>query len=345
VLEHQYGKGKIIWGRSLREILLSRSISPDFYYISDNEDADLDFIHRRTPKADVYFIRNRKNRPELVNAHFRVSGKAPEFWLPDSGAMVQQSVYEQTPEGICIPLELSPFGSLFVVFRKPLSGTHLVSLDSGIDAKILSEREICITTFENGSYKMKTSDGRTIQFEIDQIPSTLQVTGPWNVCFPAGWGAPDSVTFAELKSWTEHENPGIRNFSGTACYKKEFAMPRQWFSEDKKIYLDLGNLWALGEVTLNGQTLGIVWKPPYRIEITKAAKAGQNKLEIEITNTWANRLVGDAHLPPEQRFCKTNITSSGTPGKRWNDISLRESGLFGPVKLIQSMKKKFSLAK
>ena len=113
----------------------------------------------------------------------------------------------------------------------------------------------------------------------------------------------------------------------------------------RKIYLDLGKLWALGEVTLNGRSLGIVWKPPYRIEITKAARADQNKLEIEITNTWANRLVGDAQLPPDQRYCRTNITYSGTPGKPWKDIPLRQSGLLGPVELVQAVEKTISLTK
>jgi len=343
VLEHRYGKGKIIWGRSLREILLSRGIGPDFRYTNDNEQADLDFIHRQTDKEDIYFIRNKKNRREFVNAHFRVSAKTPEIWMPESGTILQQPVYEQMSEGIRVPLDFAPFGSLFVVFRKPVSQTHLVSAYPGINAKILSEREVCITAFENGSYRMKTSDGRTIKIDIDRIPSAIQITGPWNVKFPAGWGSPDSVTFAELKSWTEHENPGIHNFSGTACYRTEFTIPRQWFGEGKKIYLDLGKLWALGEVTLNGRSLGIVWKPPYRIEITKAARAGQNKLEIEITNTWANRLVGDAQLPPEKRYCRTNITYSGTPGKPWKDIPLRESGLLGPVELVQAVEKNVSL--
>jgi len=345
VFEHRYGDGKIIWGRSLREILLARGISPDFHYTSDKDDADLDFIHRRTAEADIYFIRNRKMRRQFVNAHFRVSAKAPEFWLPETGAVLQQPVYEQTPEGIRVPLQLPPMGSLFVVFRKPVSRPHLVSLDPRIDTATVTEREVRVTAFENGSYKMKTSDGRAIKFEIDQIPSPLKLSDPWDVNFPTGWGAPDAAIFAELKSWTEHENPGIRNFSGTACYKTEFEIPRQWFAKERKIYLDLGNLWALGEVTLNGRSLGVVWKPPYQIEITKAARAGQNKLEIEITNTWANRLVGDAKLPPDQRYCRTNITVSGTPGKPWKNIPLRQSGLLGPVELVQAVEKTISLTK
>jgi len=345
VFEHRYGNGKIIWGRSLREILLARGIVPDFNYTSDKEAADLDFIHRRTAKADIYFIRNKKMRREFVNASFRVSAGAPELWLPETGTILQQPVYEQTPEGVRVPLKLAPYGSLFVVFRKPDNRPHLVSLDSRINTAKVTEREVRVTAFKNGSYEMKTSDGRTIDFVIDQIPTALKLIGPWDVCFPAGWGAPDSVTFAELKSWTEHENPGIRNFSGTARYKTQFAIPRQWFEKDSKIYLDLGKLWTLGEVTLNGRSLGIVWKPPYRIEITNAAGTGQNKLEVEITNTWANRLVGDAKLPPDQRYCKTNIKHSGTPGIPWEDIPLRESGLLGPVELVQAVEKTISLTK
>jgi hypothetical protein len=344
VFEHRYGKGEIIWGRSLREVLLARGIAPDFHYTGD-EKADLDFIHRRTPDADIYFIRNRKNRLEFVNACFRVSAKSPQLWLPDTGTIREEPVYEQTPEGIRVPLKFAPFGSLFVVFRRPVSRPHLVSLDRGLTATTVGEKEVKVTAFENGSYKMKTSAGRTVEFRVDRIPSAPQVTGPWDVHFPAGWGAPETVTFAELKSWTEHENPGVRNFSGTACYEKEIVVPRQWFGNGRKIYLDLGRLWAVGQVTVNGQSLGIVWKPPYRVEITKAAVAGRNKFEIEITNTWANRLVGDAQLPPEKRYCRTNITSSGTPGRPWKDIPLRESGLLGPVELIQAVEKTVSLTK
>jgi len=353
VLEHRYGGGKIIWGRSLREILLARGIRPDFHYTSKRDPAlrepegaaDLDFIHRRTPEADIYFIRNKKMRPESVNAHFRVSAKAPELWFPDTGTILAQSVYEQTLEGVRIPLQLAPMDSLFVVFRKPVSRPHLVSLDPGINVTKVTEREVQVSAFENDSYKIKTSDGHSIKIEINQVPSAMKLIGPWKVYFPAGWGAPDSVIFRELKSWTEHENPGIRCFSGTACYKTEFEIPRQWLGNGKKLYLDLGQIWAVGEVRLNGRSLGIVWKPPYRVEITEAVRVGQNKLEIEITNTWANRLVGDAQLPPGQRYCRTNITASGTPGKPWKGIPLRKSGLLGPVELVTAIEETIVLAK
>jgi hypothetical protein len=344
ILEHRYGKGKIIWGRSLRDILSTRGFRPDFYTSRYNNE-ELDFIHRRTPEADIYFISNKKMRRKFVNAHFRVTDKAPELWLPDTGTILQQLVYKQWPQSTQVPLQLEPMSSLFVVFRKPVSRTHLLSLDPKIDATSINDKQIKITAFENDSYEMKTSNGRTLEIEIDRIPSALGITGPWKIYFDAAWGAPDSAEFAELKSWTEHENPGIRNFSGTACYKKNFRIPRQWFGKDKKIYLDLGDLWSLGEVIINGQTCGIIWKPPYRLDITEAARPGQNKLEIQITNTWANRLVGDTKLPPDKRFCKTNITYSGTPGIAWKNIPLRQSGLFGPVRLIPAMEKTIDLTK
>jgi len=157
----------------LREILLARGIGPDFHYTSEKEETDLDFIHRRTPEADIYFIRNKKMRAESVNAYFRVSAKAPELWFPDTGAILAQSVYEQTPEGVRVPLQLAPAGSLFVVFRKPDNRSHLISLVPArrvaaatrhrINATKVTEREVRVTAFENGSYKIKTSDGRYLR--------------------------------------------------------------------------------------------------------------------------------------------------------------------------------------
>jgi len=333
VLQNRYGKGKIIWGRSLREILLERGIGPDFYYSGCKDDTDLDFIHRRTSEVDIYFVRNKKMRWESVNAHFRISGKAPELWFPDTGSITDQLVYEHTPKGVRVPLQLQPAGSLFVVFRKPDNRPHLISTDPGLEVTTVTDKEIRITTFKNGSYQVKTANGGIVKIEVDQVPSAMELTNPWRVSFPAGWGAPDSVILTKLKSWTEHENPGIRYFSGIARYKTEFYVPHKWIQKSKKIYLDLGRLWLLGEVFINGQSQGVLWKPPYRVEITESVKPGSNRLEVEIANTWVNRLVGDAKSAKDKRYCRTNITGSRTQRKSWEEISLRESGLLGTVEV------------
>ncbi|UCG60144.1 MAG: hypothetical protein JSU70_11590 [Phycisphaerales bacterium] len=343
VLEHRWAKGRIVWGRPPRLILQGRGVGPDFHYTRKGDDTDLDYIHRNTPEADIYFIRNRTMRSESVNAYFRVSDKVPELWFPDSGRTVELLVYEQTAQGIRVPLQFGPADSLLVVFRKFDDQPHLISADSGLTVTDVTDSEVRVTAFKNGSYQMKTYDGRTAGFAVDDILPEMRLTGPWKVSFAPGWGAPDSVPFAELKSWTEHENPGIRYFSGIARYEKEFEIRREWFRDNSRLYLDLGRLWCIGRVLLNGQSLDVVWKPPYRVDVTKAAKPGSNKLAVEIANTWANRLVGDARLPEGQRRCRTNITRSGTPGKPWREIPLRESGLLGPVRLAMAVEKTVAL--
>ena len=345
ILEHRYGSGKIIWGRTLRDVLLERGMGADFRFVSEKEHTDLDFIHRRTSEADIYFVRNTKMRPESVDAYFRVSGKSPELWLPASGDLLGQAVYEQTPQGVRVPLRLPPAGSVFVVFRRPDDRPHLVSLAPGLDTAAVADGQVRVTAFENGSYQLRTSHDRTVEVEIDQVPSPTTLAGPWTVRFPDGLGAPDRVTWTALKSWTQHDHPGIRHFSGIARYETEFEIPRQWLQEDRRLLLDLGRLWAVGEVWLNGKPLGIVWKPPYRLEISKAARPGRNRLEIEIANTWSNRLVGDARLPQDGRYCRTNITGSGTPQKPWRDVPLHESGLLGPIRLIPAVEKTIRLAR
>ena len=343
VPEHRFGKGKIIWGQSLRQILLQRTVGPDFSYTSEKGGADLDYIHRRTPEADIYFIRNKELRCESVNAYFRVSNKVPELWFPDTGRIVEQLVYEQTAQGLRVPLQLGPADALFVVFRKSDDRPHLISADPELKVRDVANHEVQVTAFKNGSYKIKTCDGRTAEFGVGDIPPEIKLTGPWRVYFPAGTRAPDSGTFAKLMSWTEHENPGIRYFSGIARYEKEFEVPQQRSRDNSRIYLDLGRLWCTGEVFLNGRSLGIVWKPPYRIDITHAVKPGRNRLGVEVANTWANRLVGDALLPEGQRYCRTNIRGSGTPQKPWREVPLRESGLFGPVSLVMAVEKTVAL--
>ncbi len=342
---NHYGKGTVVWGRPLREILRRRGIGPDFEFSSDLDDTNLDFLHRRVGDIDIYFVRNMKSRTESVRATFRVSGKAPEFWLPDSGIIHESPVYQETERGVRVPLVLEPYGSVFVVFRKPIHQWHLTDLDSGNTAERISDEQVRVTVFQNGQCRLRTADHRTIVFEADQISPPLTVKGPWRVRFPAGWGAPDSITMQNLVSWTRCADPGINHFSGMATYQTTLTVPESWLGHGRKVYLDLGSLWAAARVRLEGKSVGVLWKPPFRVDITNHVRAGENRLEIDVANTWANRLIGDAHLPADQRFCRTNITRSGTPAKPWKEIPLRESGLLGPVQVIPAVEKIVRISK
>ena len=154
--------------------------------------------------------------------------------------------------------------------------------------------------------------------------------------FLNGLGAPESIDMRRLMSWTEHADTNIKHYSGVARYQTTFDIPSSWLVAERGVELDLGALWAVGRVSINGKDLGILWKPPYRLDVTSAVKPGPNQLTVEVANTWSNRLVGDAFLPEEQRYCRTNITHSGTPGRPWKQIPLHESGLLGPVQLTST---------
>ena len=157
--------------------------------------------------------------------------------------------------------------------------------------------------------------------------STQLIEGSWTIHFPKNWGAPDSANFPKLISWTESENPGIKYFSGTATYSKTFPYVHSPMPAER-VYLDLGDLSKVGEVWLNGRSLGITWAMPFRYDVTGLINNGINTLRIEIANVWANRVVGDAIMG--EKFTSTNLPGSAT-GVTWAQTPLVRSGLLGPV--------------
>jgi hypothetical protein len=296
--ENPYGTGRIIWGKSLREILLARGIGPDFGFVSDDKETDLDYIHRRAGDTDIYFVINRRQQWQDVTCSFRVSDKTPRLWMPDTGEIRSCPSYEQTSGATRLPLQLPPFGSAFVVFQR--------TPDPAL------------------------APAKAVQPDAQ----SWEISGPWQVHFPPGWGAPASRTFPQLISWTEDSDEGVKYFSGIASYHKTLDLAPEQLAAGKRLVLDLGRVRFLAEVHINGRRLGVVWKPPFQVDITEATRAGKNELIIEVGNTWSNRLVGDARTEGRD-FCRTNIIRSLTWTVPWKDTPLLESGLLGPVRLIQ----------
>jgi hypothetical protein len=156
---------------------------------------------------------------------------------------------------------------------------------------------------------------------------TAQVAGPWKVTFATRWGGPGRVAFDNLTDWTTRPEEGIRHFSGTAAYETTFQAPAAWVASKKVVTLDLGSLKNLAEVSLNGHALGVIWRPPWRVDVSSALKPGANRLTVRVTNLWQNRLIGDAALPEAKRVA----TVTHNPYR--SDSPLAESGLLGPVTL------------
>jgi hypothetical protein len=247
---------------------------------------EIQWNHRRADGADWYFVAAHADKGFSGSVNFRAQG-AVEWWDPLTGKTSPARAQRKGDDRTEVALELPPSGAGFVVFRSEVRGAAAEPVAA-------------------------SAAGRRIE-----------VNGPWTLAFPAGWDAPASLTLATLKPWMELDvSAAAKAFSGTATYSTTFTLDA--VGTNASVALDLGRVEEIAAVRVNGQSVGTVWAPPYRVDISRAVKPGENRVEVEATSTWFNRLVYDAGRPEAER--KT-WTISG-PSK---DAALRSSGLLGPV--------------
>jgi hypothetical protein len=286
------GKGRVYGGRTIAEALESLGVPPDFDYTKPRQDTRLRFVHRRLADSDVYWVSNPNVRAEVLDATFRAQGQAPELWHPDTGAIEPVS-YSISDGRTTVPLRLEPRDAVFVVFR---GGPAAPSRALPVPAEA----------------------------------SLASLAGAWDVAFQLGRGAPAAIRLDSLISWSESSEQGVKYFSGTATYTKTIQAPPAWFKPGARLWLDLGDVKNIAEVSVNGRALGILWKPPFRVDVTSALKAGANALEIKVTNLWVNRLIGDQQPGVTKKYTYTAVEFYRA------DSPLLPSGLIGPVRIIRS---------
>jgi hypothetical protein len=248
----------------------------------------LDYIHRRDASTDIYFVRNGSARAVDATASFRVTGRQPELWNAVDGSVEPQTHYQADGETTRVALHLAPYGSMFVVFAQP-AGSH------GNDP----------TT--------KTSEVTTVKLPASQ----------WTISFQDNRGAPSGAQKLHgFTSWTESPDAGIRYFSGTATYRTEIEGKR---AAGDRVFLVLTDLREICTVRINGKPAGTIWAMPYRLDVTDSLNEGNNTLELDVTNLWPNRIIGDAQPGNTHAYTSTNIRkyNSGSP--------LLPSGLIGPI--------------
>jgi len=324
--QRTHGQGRGVQEGPLRDVLSGLGLPPDFIAPDC-----LDFIHRKDGETDIYFVRNTRPEPVEATASFRIEGRQPELWDPVTGETTPAAVYRAGHGRTELTLALAAHGSTFVVFRRAPATPPIRQVTPG--AKVLLRSGHLVAQSEkNGLYQFENADGQKLSVEITGLPAPLVLDGNWTVEFEAGRGAPPTVQLARLESWTLHPDPGVRFFSGRGRYRKTFTLPPGWRQDGQRTSLDLGQLWTIGEVWLNGKSLGVVWTPPFGLDCTDALRERSNELVVEVTNTWYNRLVGDAGLPQSRRLTRTNVTTSG--GRPWADLEPVPSGLMGPVRLV-----------
>ncbi len=287
----QTGKGSVHWGMKLADVFSAHNIPPQ---VETRGTDGIKHLTRRTPDGREFtFLANQSEKPVDLDILIRSSGsKHACLWQPDSGEIVQLKDPIGENGRSRVNVHLAPWGSTFVVFDPVQNG------------------------------KPQAPGGTALE--------SIELKGPWEVAFEKNRGAPERATFDELKSWTSHERPGIKYFSGYGTYKKEFTVPDTMLAGSRRVVLDLGGVGDVAHVKVNGKDFGTLWKPPFRVDVTEAVKKGQNELEIAVVNTWVNRLIGDDKFPKEKPVA--NILVRGAiPASDLDDCP---SGLLGPVSLV-----------
>ena len=448
VQENADGKGRVYWDKSLTDVFAAQNLKPDFDFTNAATATKLAFVHRIAGKADIYFVSNQRRQFDSAECAFRVSGKIPELWHPDTGVIEPAPVWSAENGRTKVRLNFDPAGSVFVIFRhaadnadhvvaasgsfasEPASAPKLeiqhatytaVDNASGMDvtaklSELVRDGQLVVAVnntvfgrdpvvdrvkelrvdytldgqpghatvpenetltlpatasvgqspqwetsvaaggatlvkaWSNGNLALCSTSGKILHADAADLPAPQAISGEWNLNFPPNWGAPVSVTLEKLISWTEHTNAGVRYFSGTASYEKEIEISAERLNVGRELWLDLGALKNFAQVSLNGQNLGVLWKPPFRVNVTSAAKPGVNKLVVKVTNLWPNRLIGDEQLPDDREWNGKELKAwpqwflDGKPSPtgrltfttwhHWTkDAPLLESGLLGPVTL------------
>ena len=563
VTEHAFGAGRVVWGKPLADLLAAAGVPPDFECASEERAPRVSRIHRSIGGAEAYFVTSQSQQAEEMECTFRVAGRQPELWHPDTGVIEDWPAYTEKEGRTRVLLRLEPAGSVFVVFRKPArladpvasvayqgpaapvaaapveltivkaeygvfslpaedyadvtakvkallaAGQRRVpatnSMAGGdpannvvkelrveyvLDGKVASrtvpendtleilagaevrralygllptaeeeakqpgvvdvtgilqarvkdgslhvaaendlagdpapmvvkqlrveytlngvrktitvpERatlnlpadqdaggpevptwelalsaespatspagqskienrkpKILLVAWQPGTYTMATAAGKSSTVQVGAEAKALPVEGPWQVRFPAGWGAPAEITLPKLDSWTDSGNPGARYFSGTADYTKEIDLPAGALGPDSVLLLDLGVVKNFAQVKVNGRDLGILWKPPFRVDVTGILRPGRNRVEVQVTNLWTNRLIGDEQEPEDCEWLPGGnlkawpawfLEGKPRPSKNrlcfttWKhytkDSPLLESGLLGPVVIRVGVRK------
>jgi hypothetical protein len=286
------GKGKVYGGQTIAQALNALQAAPDFEYTKPQQDTNLLFVHRKLADGDLYWISNANNRPEILEATFRMQGKAPELWHPDTG-VIEPASYSIANGHTTVPLCLDPQDAVFVVFRGASGETS-----------------------------------RTLPVRAEAVLAS--VSGAWDVAFQAGRGAPARTRLDSLGSWSDNSDPGVKYFSGTATYTKAIQAPAGWFKAGARLWFDLGDVKNIAEVSVNGNSFGVLWKTPFRVDVSSALKAGANRVEIKVTNLWVNRLIGDQQPNVTKKYTYTALQFYRA------DSPLLPSGLIGPVRIMRS---------
>ncbi|OAM91813.1 glycosyl hydrolase [Termitidicoccus mucosus] len=378
------GTGTVFAGRKPAQILAALKLARDVAWSPEN--AAVEFLHRATPDAEIYFISSQSAAPASLELEFRQRDRVPELWDAATGARAGATLFRQTENGIALPVAFEPWGSVFVVFRKPLPSRWATAVEP---AAVSVTQTVAGLLSREPVEAVRYSDGtRAATGESASLPPAQTLAAPWRVTFPDGRGAPSrELVFEKLVSWPEHPDIGVKYYSGTAVYKTTFVVtadssqrsagmagmslrsepardsrdiadrnvrapvttvapsvavaPVAVPTPHQRAFLDLGAVADIARVYVNGRDAGILWKPPFRADITALLQPGENTLEIHVANRWINRLIGDEAIDDGLSYQDTGGKNKFTDGR----IQKLPDWLYDPAKRGGRKRHSFSVWK
>jgi len=326
--QKKLGAGFVCQGLRPEELLAQLGLPADVSW--PDSAGDIRFIHRTTPEGEVYFVFSNSDKPVRGELKFRQPGRRPEIWDATTGTHADAPVYSAAKDGMTVPLQFEPWGSAFVIFRQSLPA-RWVAAAPGASLEFKTGPLL----FSGPSQSLTYSDGTTRTVSATApLPARTVIAGPWTVAFTEGRGAPASATFAQLSSWSENADAGIRHYSGTAVYRTSFQAAKS--QPGQRAMLDLGQVADIARVSVNGTSVGVLWRAPFRADITAWLREGDNTLEVSIANRWINRLIGDEAIPVDYKYQPAGV-SKFTDGR----ILSLPDWLYDPSKLGTRQRQSF----
>lgn len=315
------GKGQVST-LSLNDTIVQLNYEPA---LKINDQAVKLFAHRRIANNDLFFFYNDKTETQTLSLDMRGTIGQPEIWNVDDGSVEKIENFSFDNNRLTMDLLIEPYGARFVLVRRDK---------------------------QTPKYTTKQQDLLRAVYQATDNSKSLAISGPWSINFDPRWSGPGDVIFSQLVDWTTRDEKGIKYYSGTAQYNNQFTLSKQDISDYKPIYLNLGNVQHIAEVSINGQKLATLWKPPFAVDIRPALQLGVNTIQVDVTNTWVNRLIGDESLANTSGYSMTGDTvpwiNNNVPPpaservtftgynffKSKNSQVLQTSGLLGPVELV-----------
>lgn len=338
--ERSYGSGRAIFAKSdadLPQALLAAAV-PDMQL--ERPDPDIGFIHRRartspTTSADYYFLVNTGQTQKRFQASFHVQHRKPQLWDLEHGTVADPACYRFQGERTLLDLSLGPRRSVVVYFGSSSDTSPIATTNLPVPTMVGGTVEGSVS--EPGAYYVETASDRLEQV-VASLPDPLTLTGPWNLNFDPPLSI--SETIPVLRSWTE--DPKTEYFSGSGTYSTEVNVPASYLGEQKRAWLDLGDVRYAARVWINGRLAGDVWQPPFELEASPWLQAGRNSLKIQVANLLINCLLGQK--PPDYSKLKSVYGDRFPYPEDWKaNPKPWPAGLLGPVRLVPGVRLQFRL--